>query len=189
MAYIMEHELLKCKACGYIIDQGKLKDVCPACGLPKTVFEPYKDNASPGRNAIINMHLHPIAVHFPQAFVIVLIPLIVIGLITDINDIMAAAKVLSLVLPAFTLAALIAGLIDGKIRFKKLSTPALKTKIIFGTILLILSCIVASTVFLFGLGTISALTVVALLILCTGCQVVLGSIGAKLMMAKLGGKL
>ena len=186
----MEHGLLKCRACGYIIISDKLKDVCPACGLPKTVFEPYKDNVSRKRNFMLNLHLHPIAVHFPQAFVIVLLPFIVLSEILGQNhgsDFLTTAKVLSVLLPLFSLMAFIAGLIDAKVRFKKLSTPSLKIKMLFGSIFFLLNCLIAAIVFLYGLEANIAMAVAGLIVLCIGCQIVLGNIGAKLLGARLGG--
>jgi uncharacterized membrane protein len=186
----MERTLLRCRACGYIIDQDKLKDVCPACGLPKTVFEPYKENISRKRGLILNLHMHPIAVHFPQAFVVVLIPFIVFGVVLGQiygHDILIAARVLSLLLPIFSLLAVVTGLIDAKVRFKKLNTPALKTKILFAGLFFILSCVIAVIVFLFGFQANAAAAVIILLLLCVGCQIVLGHIGSKLLGARLGG--
>ncbi len=31
--------MLKCKACDFIINEAKLGDACPACGVPRTAFE------------------------------------------------------------------------------------------------------------------------------------------------------
>ncbi len=186
----MESALLRCRACGYIIDQDKLKDVCPACGLPKTVFEPYKENISRKRSFILNLHMHPITVHFPQAFVVVLIPFILLGIFLGQiygQDMLTTARVLSLLLPFFSLLAVLTGLIDAKVRFKKLTTPALKIKILFAGIFFILSCMIAVFVFLFGFQTNAAAAVIILLLLCVGCQIVLGHIGAKLLGARLGG--
>lgn len=186
----MERTLLRCRACGYIIEEDRLKDVCPACGLPKTVFEPYKENISRKRGLILNLHMHPIAVHFPQAFVIVLIPFIVLGMILGGiygRDMLITARVLSLLLPFFSLLAVLTGLIDAKVRFKKLTTPALKIKTLFASLFFILSCVIAVIVFLYGLETNAAIAVTILLILCVGCQIVLGHIGAKLLGARLGG--
>ncbi|HEY9160086.1 MAG TPA: rubrerythrin [Desulfomonilia bacterium] len=186
----MERTLLRCRACGYIIGGDKLKDVCPACGLPKTVFEPYKENISPKRAFILNLHMHPIAVHFPQAFVVVLIPFIILGIILGQifgRNFLISARVLSLLLPVFSLPAILTGLIDAKVRFKKLTTPALKTKMIFAGLFFVITCAIAVIVFLFGFQANAAAAVIILLILCLGCQIVLGHIGSKLFSARLGG--
>ena len=72
---------LKCKACGYIIDEKKLGDVCPACGVPRKAFEPWTDDMSPRRRTLLTLNLHPIALHFPQAFSAMIPVFILAGLL------------------------------------------------------------------------------------------------------------
>ena len=38
--------LVRCRACGFIMEEEKLGDVCPACGIPRKAFEPYKETMS-----------------------------------------------------------------------------------------------------------------------------------------------
>jgi len=64
--------LMRCKACGYVTDQGNIKDVCPACGVPAKMFEPYNHPVSLKRRRILDLHTHPVMVHFPQAFALTL---------------------------------------------------------------------------------------------------------------------
>ena len=64
--------LIRCKACGFVTDQGKIKDVCPACGVPAKMFEPYTHPVSLKRRRILDLHTHPVMVHFPQAFALTL---------------------------------------------------------------------------------------------------------------------
>lgn len=40
-------ELVRCKSCGFIMEKGKLKDKCPACGVAAKMFEPYIEKVSP----------------------------------------------------------------------------------------------------------------------------------------------
>ena len=61
-------ELVKCKSCGYVMEAGKLHDSCPACGVPAKMFEPFTDPVSSKRRSILALHIHPVLVHFPQAF-------------------------------------------------------------------------------------------------------------------------
>jgi rubredoxin len=42
-------ELVRCRPCGFVMDADKLGDVCPACGLPRKVFEPYRERVSLNR--------------------------------------------------------------------------------------------------------------------------------------------
>ena len=65
-------EYVVCKSCGYVMEKGKLHDVCPACGVPAKMFEPYAERLSPRRRLILSLDLHPITVHFTQAFAITL---------------------------------------------------------------------------------------------------------------------
>jgi len=124
------------------MEADKLGDVCPACGLPRKVFEPYREKVSRNRLMLLNLDLHPIVIHLSQALVIA-IPLIVI--ITNIfsnfqPDIMKSVLIFSIFVFPFTLAlAIITGIIDGLTRFKTLATPLLRVKIIFSFIILSLS--------------------------------------------------
>ena len=61
-------QLVICKACGFIMLEEKLGDVCPACGVLKKMFEPHNDRVSEKRRKVLEMHIHPIMVHFSQAF-------------------------------------------------------------------------------------------------------------------------
>ena len=50
------------------MEEEKVGDVCPACGVPGKMFEPYTDKISEQRKKILDRHIHPIMVHAPQAF-------------------------------------------------------------------------------------------------------------------------
>ncbi len=60
--------LVRCRVCNYVTAESKLGDRCPACGAPRAVFEPYTDRISGRRRKILDLHLHLIVIHFPQAF-------------------------------------------------------------------------------------------------------------------------
>ena len=131
-----------CRVCGYIIEEGYTGEICPACGVPKTAFQPYVDKVSEKRRKILDLHLHNISVHFPQAFSVFMLFLIGMGFILQGSlkaDAVIATRVLSIFLPLSVVVSIISGLIDGKNRFKKVSTPLLKKKIIAGTFFFILS--------------------------------------------------
>ncbi len=183
-------QLIRCKACGYIMREDLVKEVCPACGLPKSVFEPYRENISPRRRLILGLHLHPIAVHFPQALVVLLFPLLLLGRFLPApwgHDCIVTSRVLVYLLPLLTLPALISGIIDGRVRFKKLGTPALKQKILLGSLFFLLNTAAAGLAYLRGLEGSILYGVLALLIPCMACQALLGRIGVRLMFARLGG--
>jgi hypothetical protein len=135
-------ELVRCRPCGFVIEADKLGDVCPACGLPRKVFEPYRERVSRNRLLLLNFDLHPIAIHLSQALVIA-IPMLAI--FTNFfkqfqPEILNHVLIFSVVVFPFTLVlAIITGVIDGLTRFKTLATPILRVKIIFSLIILSLS--------------------------------------------------
>lgn len=135
-------ELVRCRPCGYVMEADKLGDVCPACGLPRKVFEPYREKVSRNRLILLNFDLHPIVIHLSQALVIA-IPLLAI--ITNLfshfqPDVLKSVLIFSVFVFPFTLVlAIITGVIDGLTRFKTLATPLLRVKIIFSLIILSLS--------------------------------------------------
>lgn len=137
-------ELVRCRPCGYVMEADKLGDVCPACGLPRKVFEPYRERVSLNRLRLLNLDLHPIVIHLSQAMVIA-IPLLAI--ITHLfpgfqHEMLKSVLIFSIFVFPFTLImAIITGIIDGLTRFKTLATPLLRVKIIFSIIILILSVI------------------------------------------------
>lgn len=135
-------ELVRCRPCGFVIEADKLGDVCPACGMPRKVFEPYRERVSRNRLFLLNFDLHPIAIHLSQALVIgIPVLLILTGFFKQfqpvlLNDVLT----FSIFIFPFTLVlAIITGIIDGLTRFKTLATPILRVKIIFSIIILLLS--------------------------------------------------
>ncbi len=61
-------ELLRCKSCGYIVEAGRVGEVCPACGVPRKMMEPWKDPLSQRRRFLLGLDLHPIVDHFSVSF-------------------------------------------------------------------------------------------------------------------------
>jgi hypothetical protein len=124
------------------MEADKLGDVCPACGLPRKVFEPYRERVSRNRLMLLNIDLHPIAIHLSQSLVIA-IPLLVIltKLFASFQpEVLRNVLTFSVFVFPFTLVlAIITGIVDGLTRFKTLATPLLRVKIIFSLIILALS--------------------------------------------------
>ena len=172
-------ELVRCRPCGYVMEADKLGDVCPACGLPRKVFEPYREKVSRNRLILLNLDLHPIVIHLSQALVIA-IPLLAI--ITNFfssfqPEILKSVLRFSVFVFPFTLAlAIITGVIDGLTRFKTLKTPLLRVKIIFSLIILILSIVQ----FFVAPHEENYIFTIILSILCLGAGVQLGLWGKKL---------
>ena len=126
---------IKCRVCGYVVREGKVGGVCPACGAPETAFEPHTLPISEARYKALRMHLHPVAVHFPQALSTLLVLALALGLLVggDLQvSLYSTAQVLAGFLVLLTPAAIGSGLRDGKVRFKRLTTPALRKKVLLG---------------------------------------------------------
>jgi hypothetical protein len=137
-------ELVRCRPCGFVMEADKLGDVCPACGLPRKVFEPYREKVSRNRLMLLNFDLHPIVIHLSQALVIAIPFLAVItNFFSNFQPgIMKSVLIFSVYVFPFTLIlAIITGVIDGLTRFKTLATPLLRVKIIFSLIILALSIV------------------------------------------------
>ncbi|MBL8026694.1 MAG: hypothetical protein JNL74_09805 [Fibrobacteres bacterium] len=133
------NNLVICKACGFILDQSKLGDVCPACGVPAKMFESYVEKISPKRKLLLSMDFHPVMVHFPQAFsftlfILALLSLTVSGVLR--TKLTATLEVVSVLLPVMTVLSIAAGMFDGKIRFRKFTTPLLVRKMVLGVVFL-----------------------------------------------------
>jgi len=172
-------ELVRCRPCGFVMEADKLGDVCPACGLPRKVFEPYRERVSINRLRLLNLDLHPIIIHLSQALVIA-IPLLsfithfIPGLYPEmLNNVLT----FSVVLFPFTLVlAIITGVVDGLTRFKTLKTPLLRVKILFSFIILALSIVLLFNYTSQGNNIFTTI----LSVLCLGCGVQLGLWGKKL---------
>jgi hypothetical protein len=181
---------LRCKACGLIIDEKSIKDKCPACGVLKSAFEPYQSRVSEKREAFLKLHIHPIIVHLPQGLVVFFILLLAGWILLPDgfflkNEVLSSLKITGFALPFVSIAGFISGLIDGKIRFKKLGTTYLIKKIIIGT-LLILSVIIMDILFITGL--ISTILIIFFGLFFITCSALLGKIGGMLIHAVMGGK-
>jgi rubredoxin len=183
-------EQLRCKVCGFIINENKLGDICPACGVPRSAFEPYRENISQKRKTILNLDLHPIMIHFPQAFTTIIPPFILLGVAINPmigHDLLITVKVISILLPFSIAGSIICGLIDGKTRFKRLTTPSLIMKITIASLLQVLTIIMAVVAILYGIEYPGRLFLLFLSLCCLTCQFFLAQIGKTLISAKLPG--
>lgn len=173
------NELIRCKACGYVMEAHKLKDVCPACGMSSKVFEPYRERVALNRLFVLSLDLHPIAIHLSQTFVF-LIPLmiILIKFFPQLNFEMFT-HVLRFSIYAFPLtliSAFFTGLLDGLFRFKSLTPPLLRLKIIFSSTIIIL----AIALFFVAKDGNNLFVSLLLSLGCLYCALRLGLLGKKL---------
>lgn len=172
-------ELVRCKPCGFVIEADKLGDVCPACGMPRTAFEPYRERVALNRLTLLGFDLHPITIHLSQTFVILIPGLIFLTTLFPSFQHELLLHVIQFavyVFPLSLIAAAITGIIDGLFRFKTLNTPLLKAKLMYASIILIL-CI---GLFFVARQGDYGITTIIISICCLGCAVKLGLLGKKL---------
>lgn len=185
-------ELVRCRPCGYVMRADKLGDVCPACGLPRKVFEPYREKVSSNRLMILNLDLHPIAIHFSQAFVGA-IPLLFLFTALFPNFYAEELTIVNLVmivtLPVMMIVALLSGMIDGYTRFKTFKTPMLIRKLVLSGVITVLSAVASILVIKDGLTPGNTFIIILLILGCLACGVVLGLMGKKLLNVILPGKI
>lgn len=175
-----------CNVCGYIMSKGFHGDLCPACGAPESAFLNYEDPVSPERRKILDLHLHPVTVHFPQAFSVIMLFLLLTGFVLEDSlkaETFIASRILSVFLPLSVIASIFSGMIDGKTRFNRLATPMLKKKIIVGTLFFILSVIVLLVMNFSAFGPAQHVISVLLLGICVLCSLFLGFNGGRLSVA------
>jgi len=135
-------KLVICKACGFIMPESRLRDRCPACGVPAKMFEPYQEKMSEKRKEILSLDIHPILVHFPVAFNFSILVFSVSVFIIKgkiLAQLLATMMILIYCLPAVIIAAFLGGLLDGKIRFRRVNTPILVKKIFLGIFFFLIS--------------------------------------------------
>lgn len=173
-------ELIRCKACGFVMESDKLRDVCPACGMSYKVFEPYRERVALNRLTFLGLDLHPITIHLSQSFVI-LIPLIIVFtmLYPDVKH-EILINVLRFAIYAFPLslmAAFLTGITDGLFRFKTINTPFLRLKIILSSSIFITGSVMLIVAKEGNNGLVSLL----LSLCCLFLAIRLGLLGKKLL--------
>lgn len=173
-----------CAVCGFIGEDSKIKQVCPACGAPLSSFEHYEYGINEKRLSNLSLHLHPMMVHFPFSIATLsFIVLIVTFLMkAGTNDAwILIEKIISILLPFTIIAAMASGVFDAKARLKNMSGAIQKQKIQTGTLFLVVSSISA---ILINYEVFSAFGIVAILllgILGIICSVILGRKGESML--------
>jgi hypothetical protein len=178
----MAKRWMRCKSCGFVIAEDKLGDVCPACGVKRVMFEPDAERISDARREFLDFHVHPVVVHFPQAFAFTTFAIAAILMLAPRflqAQLLATLGLLTLIQPVVVVGAFVSGLVDAKVRFRKVTTPVLKIKIAAG-LLLFLFTVAAAVLVIRGL-CVSCTTLYVLAVLLAGgfaCTAVLGKLGA-----------
>jgi len=130
-------------------------------------------------------------VHFPEAFSLTLLLLSFLAFFVPqplLQALSATIQVLSALLPFFAVPAVATGLMDGKLRFRKVTTPLLKKNIALSLVFFITSIALAALALSGQLLTFPAHIIYFLLtIIASLCGALLGLIGGKLLDAKFPG--
>jgi hypothetical protein len=170
--------------------EGKVRDRCPACGAPKAAFAPYDDPMSARRRTLLKLDLHPVLVHFPVSLTsAVLAFLILTAFLSGRAHAMLAdtVKILVLLLPALVIVAGVGGIIDGRIRFRKIKNSMILKRKILGACLLF-AVLATQTVIIwvagFGGADIAAAVLAAIAV---GIIVVLAVMGTGIRVAAFPG--
>ena len=184
-------KIYKCRVCGYVIEREDPPDICPACGVKGKIFEEYEPGISKKRRKILELYIHPILVHFPIAFVfsMLLISLLLCLHVFDEPSVfMAMQGVIIWILPFAAFLATLAGMYDGKLRFKRMNTPHLKKKLVLagGFILISVLLLVIQEFFAFDKSAYNVIFLIFSLIISV-IAVLLGLIGGKLLYSKVRG--
>ncbi len=183
-------EYIICRVCGYIEAADKIDQPCPACGFPKTVWMEYKPRKmNERRRKLLDLHLHPIAVHFPIVASALVFGLPILGLLTPFTfsiRLYDFATMVCWVLPLLVLIGAISGVIGGKMRYKTATAPALKGKIYVSIVYFIVSLALFYIGWTDGVHATNALLVGALGGVASLCGAYLGKIGSYLFAGKFG---
>jgi rubredoxin len=182
---------VRCKACGYIMQEGKVGDRCPACGAPKSAFEPYDDPMSPRRRTLLNLDIHPVLVHFPVSLTsAVLAFLILTAFLAGSAHAMLVdtVKILVLVLPALVIVTGAGGIIDGRIRFRKIKNSLiLKRKILGACSLFVVLAAQTVVIWVVGFSSAGIAAAAVLAAIAVGIIIVLAKMGMGIRVAAFPG--
>ena len=116
-------KLYKCRVCGYVIERKDAPGICPACGVKGKIFEEYESPISKKRRIALELNMHAIMVHLPIAFVssmFLISVLRIIGFFSDQSVFMGMLRAIILILPFAAIFATLTGMIDSKLRFKRI---------------------------------------------------------------------
>jgi uncharacterized membrane protein len=170
--------------CGYIGEDGKIKQVCPACNAPILCFEHYEYGINEKRLSNLNLQLHPVLTHFPIGIAVLsfIILIIAFSMKNGTNGAwILIEKIISIILPFTIIAAMAAGLYDAKARLKDAIGRLQKQKIQLGTLFLVISGISAILVNYEVFSVLGKIAILALSLIGVVLSAMLGKRGASLL--------
>ncbi|MBD3194839.1 MAG: hypothetical protein GF317_07285 [Candidatus Lokiarchaeota archaeon] len=181
-------KLVRCKNCGFIIEESKLGEVCPACGVPKSAFEELTREVSEKRRKLMELNMHPIILHLPLGFTMFILILTLLNLIFPtfyFDTIYTTITVLSFTLPFTAVLALLTGIFDANLRFKTITTPHLKKKLIFGSLFLVDGIILLSITYFLPVSQTLLIIILVLTIIAELFGGINGMLGGSLLCSKI----
>jgi len=172
--------------------KSKLRDKCPACGVPSQMLEPYTDPVSERRRKVLELDIHPVAVHFAVSFTATVLVFSIVSIFFGgpiQGFLISTTKVLAILLPFLVAITFAVGVMDGRIRFRKVgNSQILKKKILFASLFLVVSIGLALSLWLGGLGTVLLNSIaIVLSAACLGFVVVLSLLGTQILNAAFPG--
>ncbi len=160
---------------------------CPACGAPGTSFVPYIVNVEEKRLKLLQMDLHPISTHFGVGgtMLLTLVFFISLAFPTIFGISLGYGGVLDffvILQPVFIGLTALAGLFDGKLRYKKYSTTFLKRKIYLAINISIATVLLLVFHFNTAMGTNQIMVILEAIVILASLALAgtLGLIGGKL---------
>lgn len=176
-------EWIICRVCGYI-EEAKYRDQpCPTCGFPPTIWMDYKPRRiNPTREKLLDLHLHPIAVHFPIAATAAsfLVPIIALVIPSIADVLFSAITLVAMILPLLVIIGGISGYIGSILRYKTGKSKIPKAKIYLTIIYFILSCVQAYIAIADGVNADNAWIMIILGIVASVFAAKLGKMGSYL---------
>ena len=178
-----------CRVCGYIEDAKYKDQPCPACGFPPTVWMEYTPRRlNPKREKMLDLHLHPICVHFPivgttGSFFVPIIALLIPSIAPTLFHVVA---LVTMILPVLVLLGGISGYMGSKLRYKTATAKYPKQKIYLSIIYFIISCIQSYMAIAHGVNTENAWIMIILGIIGSIFVAKLGKMGSYLFAGRFG---
>lgn len=175
---------IKCTVCGFIGEDSKIKQVCPACGAPLSSFEHYEYGINEKRLSNLSMHLHPVLVHFPISIATLSFIVLLVAFFMKAGTNQAwilIEKIISILLPFTIIAAMATGLFDAKSRLRDAIGRLQRQKIKLGTFFLVTACISAILINYEVFSLLGKIAILILSVLGIVFSAMLGKRGASLL--------
>ena len=179
-----------CRVCGYIEEASKANEACPACGFPPTVWMEFKPRRlNEKRERLLDLHLHPICVHFPIVATTgsFFVPIIALFTSPEVSqNLFNIVTWVTMLLPFLVILGGVSGAIGGQMRYKTLKAKYMKEKIYLSIAYFILSCVQAYLAFTQGVNADNAYIMIILGIIGSALAGKLGKMGSYLFAGKFG---